>query len=249
MITHALVRPPGASFAGAISTSGARIDVALAQKQHVEYRQALMAAGLQVEALPPDERYPDSCFMQDPALIVAGQAIIGRPGAASRRGEEDALVEVLGNRFPVTRIKPPGTLEGGDVLLLPDGLVVGHSGRTNRAGIAQLAIAVPLPVEEVPVTGSYLHLLSGVTHLGDGLLLAAEGFELAPRLRKYRVLWVPQDEAYACNVLAVGRQVIVPAGFPKTAAMLRSQGFELLEVPMSEFAKADGGVTCLALVW
>lgn len=208
-----------------------------------------MEAGLRVEVLPPDERYPDSCFMQDPALIVAGQAIIGRSGAASRRGEEDALAAVLGARFPAVRIKPPGTLEGGDVLLLPDGLVVGHSGRTNRSGIAQLAAAVSLPIEQVTVTDGYLHLLSGVTHLGDGLLLAAEGFELAPRLRKYRVLRTPKDEAYACNVLAVGEQVIVPAGFPKTAAMLRSQGFELLSVPISEFAKADGGVTCLALVW
>ena len=87
MIGHALVRPPGESFVRAISTSGAAIDVALARAQHAEYRQALAAAGVQVEVLPPDERYPDSCFMQDPALVIAGMAIIARPGAASRRGK------------------------------------------------------------------------------------------------------------------------------------------------------------------
>ncbi len=249
MITHAFVRPPGASFARAISTSGARIDVALAQKQHAEYCQALVAAGVQVTVLPPDERYPDSCFVQDPALVIAGRGIIARPGAPSRQGEEEALAEALAGDFPLTRITLPGTLEGGDVLLLPDRIVVGRSGRTNRAGIAQLAAAVPLDVEEVPVTGGYLHLLSGVTHLGDGLLLAAEGFELAPSLWKCRVLRVPEDEAYACNVLAVGPKVIVPAGYPKTAAMLRAHGFDVLPVPTTEFAKADGGVTCLALVW
>lgn len=260
MVTQALVRPPGASFVWAISTSGTPIDVALAEKQHAEYRHALAAAGVRVTVLPPDDRYPDSCFVQDPALIIAGRGIIARPGAASRQGEEEALAEALTGRFPLTRITPPGTLEGGDVLVLPDRVVVGRSGRTNRSGIAQLTAALNtpasqgvdnpahLPVLEVPVRG-YLHLLTAVTHLGDGLLLAVEGFELPPPLQGYHLLRVPRDEAYASNVLAVGTQVIMPAGYPKTAAILRAHGFEVLPVPTTEFAKADGGVTCLALVW
>jgi dimethylargininase len=258
MIEHALVRAPGASFARAVSTSGAAINVALAQVQHAEYCRALAAAGVQVEALPPDERYPDSCFMQDPALIIGGLAIITRPGAASRRGEEDAVADVLAGRFPLARIIPPGTLEGGDVLILPDRVVVGRSGRTNRAGIAQLAAALSdltgtanlsgLPVLEAQVDG-YLHLLSAVTHLGRGTLLAVEGFALHPALAGCEVLRVPATEAYACNALGIGDKVILPAGYPKAAAMLRAHSFEVLLVPTTEFAKADGGVTCLALVW
>jgi dimethylargininase len=255
---HALVRPPGLSFAQAISTSGAAIDVALAQAQHAEYRQALAAAGVQVETLPPDERYPDSCFMQDPAMVIRGRAIINRPSAASRLGEEEALAAVLASRFPTTRIVAPGTLEGGDVLILPDRVVVGRSERTNRAGIAQLVVALSdltglanlsgLPVLEAPVDG-YLHLLSAVTYIGRDTLLAVEGFPLHPALAGLKVLRVPADEAYSCNALGIGGKVIVPAGYPKTAALLRSHGFELLPVPTTEFAKADGGVTCLALVW
>ena len=258
MISHALVRPPGASFAQAISSSQAVIDVALAQAQHAEYRQALAEAGVTVEVLPPDERYPDSCFMQDPAMVIAGRAIINRPGAASRRGEEEALVELLASRFPTTRIVPPGTLEGGDVLILPDRVVVGRSDRTNRAGIAQLVVALAdltglanlsgLPVLEAPVAG-YLHLLSAVTHLGDGTLLSVEDFVLPPALAGFPVLRVPADEGYACNALGIGDKVILPAGYPKTAAMLKAHGYEVLLVPTTEFAKADGGVTCLALVW
>lgn len=261
MIKHALVRPPGVSFARAISTSGAAINVALAQAQHAEYCQALAAAGVQVEVLPPDERYPDSCFMQDPALVIEGVAIIARPAAASRQGEEAAAAEALTGRFPLARIVPPGTLEGGDVLILPDRVVVGRSGRTNRAGIAQLALALataenprqatgaaPLPVLEVPVDG-YLHLLSAVTHLGEGRLLAVEGFAILPALAGFAVLRVPAEEAYACNALGIGEKVILPAGYPKAATMLRAHGFDVLPVPTTEFAKADGGVTCLALVW
>lgn len=254
-VSRALVRPPGASFVRAISTSAAAIDVALAQAQHAEYRQALAAAGVQVEVLPSDDRYPDSCFMQDPAMVIRGRAIINRPGATSRLGEEEALADLLASRFPTTRIVAPGTLEGGDVLILPDRVVVGRSGRTNRAGIAQLAVALamhededPIPVVEVPVDG-YLHLLTAVTHLDRDTLLAVEEFILPPALAGFEVLRVPVDEAYACNVLGIGGKVIVPAGYPKTAALLRSHGFEVLPVPTTEFAKADGGVTCLALVW
>lgn len=251
MTTHAIVRPPGASFAHAISSSHAAIDVTLAQAQHAEYRQALAEAGLTVEVLPSDERYPDSCFMQDPALVIRGQAIIGRPGAASRQGEEEALVELLGARFPTARIVAPGTLEGGDVMILANRVLVGRSARSNRAGIAQLAVAlsaVGLPVLEVPVTG-YLHLLTAATCVGRHTLLALADYAEHPLFRGLEVLVVPPEEAYAVNVLGLGDHAIMPAGYPKVAAMLRAAGFAVLPVPISEFAKADGGVTCLSLVW
>lgn len=248
---HAIVRPPGASFAQAISSQGAPIDVALAQAQHAEYRQALAAAGVALEVLPPDERYPDSCFMQDPALIVEGMAIICRPGAPSRRGEEVAIAEVLEGRFPLTPIVKPGMLEGGDVLLLPDRTVVGRSGRTNRAGIAQLAVALAelgRPVLEVP-TGEYLHLLSAATYIGSNMLLAVEEFAGCAAFAGLQVIPVAASEAYAVNALRAGESVIVPAGYPGVEGALRAHGFTVLATPTSEFAKADGGVTCLALAW
>jgi dimethylargininase len=250
-VKHAIVRPPGVSFAGAISSQNAPIDVALAQAQHREYRDALAAAGVALEALPPDERYPDSCFMQDPAIIVVGRAVICRPGAPSRRGEEAAIAETLAGRFPCKSIVEPGLLEGGDVLLLPDRVLVGRSGRTNRAGIAQLAVALAeagLPVYETP-TGAYLHLLSAATYVGHGVLLAVEDFAGHPAFAGLDVISVPPAEVYAANALGVGDTVIVPAGYPGVEAALRARGFTVLATPTSEFAKADGGVTCLALAW
>ena len=97
--TNALVRPPGDSFAAAISSMNAAIDVALAQAQHAEYCQALASAGLIVEMLPADERFPDSCFMQDPAVAIggrvghraAGRTEPARRGGCSRRGADRPL--------------------------------------------------------------------------------------------------------------------------------------------------------------
>ncbi len=246
---HALVRPPGRSFASALSSTGAVIDVALAQQQHEGYREALARAGVAVEVLDPDERYPDSCFMQDPALVIRGKAIVARPGAPSRLGEEQLVAPLLARRFPTVALTAPATLEGGDVLVLPDHVYVGRSDRTNAAGIEQLRAALhPLPVDEIPISG-LLHLLSGVTYLGRNTLLAVRGMADRPEFRGLKVLVVPDDEAYACNVLALGDSVVAPWGYAGTIAMLAANGFRVLPAQVSEFTKADGGVTCLSLIY
>lgn len=142
-------------------------------------------------------------------------------------------------------------LEGGDVMLLPGRVLVGLSGRTNAAGIEQLRETVaPLGLEAaaIPVSG-YLHLLTAATYLGQDGLLAVEGYAGHPAFAGLDVIAAPPEEAYAANGLAVGARVILPAGYPRTAAAVRGRGFEVLSVPMSQFAAADGGITCLALVW
>lgn len=246
---RAFVRPPGESFARAISSTGASIDVAVAREQHAAYRSALRIAGVEVTELPSSESFPDSCFMQDPALVVRGRAVIARPGAASRRGEEALVAPLLRERLPTVEIMPPATLEGGDVLVLPDRVYVGCSHRTNAEGIAQLRAALrPLPVDEIPVEG-LLHLLSGVTYLGQNTLLATERMAQRPEFAGMDVLVAPDDEAYACNCLGMGEFVIAPAGYERTARLLEGVGFRVLRVPVSEYAKADGGVTCLSLIW
>jgi dimethylargininase len=189
--------------------------------------------------------------MQDPALIASGKAVILRPGAPSRRGEEDAVAQALEGRFPLARIIEPGTIEGGDVLLLPDRILVGRSGRTNRAGIAQLTVALAeagSPVCETPI-GEYLHLMSATTYAGRGVVLAAEDFAGHPAFAGLDIIAVAAADVYAANALGAGDSVIVPAGYPRVEAALRSRGFAVLATPTSEFAKADGGVTCLALAW
>lgn len=249
--SHALVRVPGVSFANAIAVAPQPIDVDLALHQHVEYVAALKATGIKVEVLNAAPEYPDACFMQDPAMVISGVAILNRMGAASRVGETDLVAGLLAARFDSARIVAPATLEGGDVLNVGDRLLVGETERTNAAGIAQLrAIVEPLSVavEAVPVR-EYLHLLTVVTYVGNETVVVLEDFAGHPVLAPFKRVPVPREEAYTANTLAIGKYVIVPAGFPKTAEQLKAEGYEVLAVPMSEFFKADGGVSCLSLVW
>ena len=249
---HALVRPPGDSFAQAISSLDPqpRIDVDVAREQHAAYCAALERAGVELIELPDDEAYPDSCFVQDTAVVAGDLAVIARPGAPSRRGEEEAVRRALQGRKRLAEIQPPGTLEGGDVLVIGTRLFVGLSARTNRAGFAQLRDLLELEgatVESLPV-GESLHLLSDCTYLGRGVLLATAACVELPAFAGLEHIRVPPEEAYAANALAVDEFVIFPAGYPRTEALVREHGFTMLPVPLSEFAKADGGATCLSLL-
>jgi dimethylargininase len=81
------------------------------------------------------------------------------------------------------------------------------------------------------------------------VLLATEAWVDHPAFAGLEVVRVPPGETYAANALGLGNRVIFPNGYPQTAALIRERGFEVLPVPLSEFAKADGGATCLSLLF
>lgn len=257
---RALVRPPDPSFVAALSqTDGApAIDVDLAQAQHRLYTAALRAAGLTITVLPAAPGLPDACFVQDVALILPRLVLLARPALPARRGEVGAIRAHLPTDRPLAAIEAPGTLEWGDVLRIEDTLYVGLSQRTNAAAAQQVRAAVAplgLTVHEVPVPEG-LHLLSGLNYLGrspragdgPGIALAWASHANLPLLAGLDVIVVPQSEAPAANALALGETVILPAGHPRTAAAIWQRGFRVLSIPLSEFGKADGGVTCLSLL-
>lgn len=251
---RAIVRTPGESFSRALSAQVPRpaIDVELARRQHAEYCAALRAAGVDLTEVPPDEAFPDACFVQDCAVIWGGAAVVARFGAVSRQGEQTGIRLALERlqTAKISEIEPPGSLEGGDVLVLGSRLIVGLSARTNRAGLAQLRDR--LEPEGATVEGlavpEGLHLLSGITYLGRGTVLATDLYAGLPAFAGLEVIRVPAQEAYAANALGVGNSVVVAAGYARTARLIRERGFEVLPVDLSEFAKADGGATCLSLI-
>jgi dimethylargininase len=248
----AIVRPPSDAFARAISSTGALLEPGRARAQHAAYRDAL-ADLVEVVALPPDEELPDACFVDDCAVVLGGRALLTRPGARARAAEPERLAGVLeGLVDELERMTAPATLDGGDVLRLGRTLVAGRSGRTGQDGIAQLAAfaeAAGGRVEVAAVPAGTLHLQSAVTPLADDVVVGTAELLEQPALRGVttRVV-VPPEEVAAANALAVGTTVVLPAGCPRTAAAVAALGFEVREVDLSEFAKADGGATCLSLL-
>jgi dimethylargininase len=178
-------------------------------------------------------------------------AIVTRPGAASRRAEVDAVEAALARYRPVRRIAAPATLDGGDVLRTGRVIYVGVSGRTNDAGVRQLAdVAAPFGYDIVPVEGlgGCLHLKSAATDVDDGLVIVNPEWIDPALFRGSTCIDVDPEEPHAANVLRIGRRVLCAASAPRTAARLAARGVETFAVDVSELAKAEGALTCCSVI-
>lgn len=251
MFTKAIVKTPCQAMVHGISAAGlGQPNYELALLQHQNYITALEHCGLQVTILPADEAFPDSCFVEDPAIITSHGAIITRLGADSRAGETQAIEQALSAHFSKwATIESPGTLDGGDVMMVGSHFYIGLSDRTNAAGAQQLIDwlrSMNMDGSTVDMS-EMLHLKTGVSYLENNQLVAAGEFVSHPAFREFDVLEVLPPESYAANCIWVNDKVIMPMGFPATQAMLEHAGFQVVLCDVSEFQKLDGGLSCLSL--
>ncbi len=250
MITHALLRRPAPTVADGLTTvDEGRPEVARTLEQFEAYAAALRDAGVEVTVLDPLPDHPDAHFVEDVAVVTPAVIVRTRPGAPARRGEIDAVGEALQRFGSVVDIEAPGTLDGGDVLTVGDRVFVGRSERTNEEGVRQLgAIVEPQGFSCVTVpVGAGLHLKSSVNAVSDDMLVLTAEFADVPAFAEFERVVVPDGEEYAANVLRVNDRVLVPAGYRSTAGLLRGRGLQIVTLPMSEFRKMDGGLTCLSV--
>lgn len=226
------------------------IDVDLALEQHRAYEAALRDAGCEVRTLPADPSLPDSVFVEDTAVVLDEVAVIARPGVESRQPETEPVARALAAHRPLVRISAPATLDGGDVLPIGRTVYVGESGRTNRAGIDQLAAALAphgYGVRPVAVRGC-LHLKSAATLVARDTVLCNPGWVDPAAFAGMRMIEVAAGEPGAANGLLVGTRVIYPSSYPATARRLAERGIEVLSLNVSELQKAEGAVTCCAIL-
>ena len=246
---RALVRSPSKNFAHALSEhpEAASINIQKAQQQHTAYCKALQTSGLTVEVLEPLDAFPDSVFIEDNALILDGQVVLCSMKEHTRQGEVDFLAKSFQSRLPMLQLNPPVFMDGGDILQTEDTVFVGQSQRTNPKAVTVLQSLTLKQVIPVQVKKG-LHLKTSVSALGGNLLVINPSHVEAELFRGFEWIEVEEEEAYAVNCLAVEENVILPAGFPKLEQQIQKHGLSTLPVEMSEFQKADGGVTCLSIL-
>jgi dimethylargininase len=245
-----LVRPPSPRLADGELTHLDRVpvDAILAQQQWQGYVAAWRDLGWEPVEVPRADEFPDGVFVEDAVVVFGGTAVLTSPGADSRRGELGTVAAALDRPgADLRRIVAPATLDGGDVLKVGRTVYVGRSTRTNEHGITALAAIIePLGyrVRPVPVT-KVLHLKSAVTALPDGTVIGWPPQVDDPGLFD-AFLPVPEEEGSAV-VVVDDRTVLMSASAPETAALLRARGLTVVTVPISEFEKLEGCVTCLSV--
>ncbi|MDO9590574.1 MAG: dimethylarginine dimethylaminohydrolase, partial [Microcella sp.] len=247
----ALVRMPSTRLAEGELTHQVRVpvDVDLADHQWEAYVETLRAEGFSIVDVPPADELPDSVFIEDALVMINGTAVVTRPGAESRRPEIDAAEQTAREQgLRIERIVEPGTLEGGDVLPIGATLYVGRGGRTNAEGIRQLRVIagrLGYEVAAVPVS-QVLHLKSAVTALPDGTVIGH------PSTVDDVSMWrsfLPMPEPEGGHVVVLDdHTVLMAASAPLSAELVRSLGYRVVTVDISEFEKLEGCVTCLSVL-
>ena len=254
MLTKAIVRLPGANFADGLTTGKlGKPDYPKALAQHAAYRAALKSCGLRVIVLPADLHYPDSTFVEDAAIVTSRSAILARPGAGSRRGEIFAIRKALQPFVRLFReIEGPGTLDGGDVCDAGHHFFIGVSERTNAEGARQFAEflaadGVSSAIVDVRGMKGALHLKTALACIGGNHLVLWDALADLPQFRAFDLMRVAPEESHGANCIGVNGIVLLPSGCPRLESTLQRRGYQTRFLNLSEFAKMDGGLSCLSL--
>jgi dimethylargininase len=247
---RAIVREPAPSVVQGLRTGSEPPAYGRVLAEHRAYVAALEAAGVKVETLPALPDHPDSVFVEDPAFVLTEGAILLRPGAPSRFDEAASLAPALHRHFANVGTVDKGFVDGGDILVLPDEILVGLSERTDREGaerFRELARDLGRSARIVEPPSGLLHLKTGCALVDEGLVIAVSA--MAPLFSGYEVLIAPPEEEHSANLIRVNDRILMGNAFPSAAAMLGGRGLDVVEMPATEIAKIDAGLSCMSLRW
>lgn len=233
--------------------------------EYDRFHDVVASAGAEIRWLPARGGAGlDSIYVRDASIVTPRGVVLCRMGKPQRAVEPEAQGEAFHDwNIPVLgAIRPPGRLEGGDLVWLDERTVaVGEGYRTNADGIAQLrgflgeevdVIAVPLPHWRGP--DDVFHLMSILSPVDDDLAVVYSPLMPVPfrtRLldRGVRLVEVPDGEfeSMGANVLAIApRRCVMVTGNPRTRTLLEAAGAEVLVYAGDEISlKGGGGPTCL----
>jgi dimethylargininase len=227
------------------------IDLERARFQHHAYEESLRTLGVKVHSLPEELNLPDSVFVEDTAIVLDECAVLTRPGADSRQPEIESIAGALAPYRQLFTIQAPGKLDGGDVLAIGKTIFVGLSSRSNQTAIDQMQTFLKpfgYAVKGIRVTGC-LHLKSAVTQVRADMLLVNPAWVDKIYFSGMKLIEIDPSEPYAANALMVGDTVLYQPVYPRTRARLEAEGINLLLVDESELGKAEGALTCCALIF
>ena len=246
----AVVRKPGPSFKQAISANPRNlpIDIKLACLQHDRYVAALKKIKVAVISLPSLQKYPDGPFVEDTTVILGHVALACPNKEKSRQGEGSSIHKKIKKFMTIEKLPHSITLDGGDVLTTEKEIFVGISKRTNRDAVDAIAKFTKKPVIPVEVL-SGLHLKTSVSYLGNNILvLDPSSIDISP-FRRFKWIENGKPNHYPSNCLAIGDTVLLSKGPDEVVNKIHQERFKTIRLDISEFEKADGGLTCMSIIF
>ena len=249
---NAIIRQPNKSIQNGLSSLNLHPQFEIIAEEHSNYIKAIKEAGLQIKLLESLEEYPDSIFVEDPALIYKTNVIILNPFDPSRNGEKNIIKNEIKHCFDNILFVEEGYVEGGDILNINNHFIIGLSHRTNKLGannLSKILQSLGATVEICKTPDDILHFKSECIIIDDDtILVSAKMAQLDYLKSHYHLIELPIGEEGAANALRINDKLLLPDGFVKAEEML-SKKYNIIKVKVDEIAKVDAGLSCMSLRW
>lgn len=233
--------------------------------EYEAFKKVFQDLGADIHLLPMANTSMDSIYCRDASLATDFGLILCNMGKGARSTEPEAQKAYCeqNNIAILGQIEAPATVEGGDMCWLDEKtLAIGHTYRTNDAGISQIkSLLAPKGVEVIVVdlphykgVDDVFHLMSVISPIDKDLAVVYSplmpiGFRNQLLERGYSFVECPDQEfeSMGCNVLALGpRLVLIVDGNPITVERLKRAECEVITYEGNEISKKGcGGPTCL----
>ena len=247
---NAIIRQPNKSIQNGLSSQNLHPDYEIIKEEHHHYVKAINEAGLKITLLETLEEYPDSIFVEDPALTYKSNVIILNPFDLSRNGERDIIKKEIKHLFDNILFIEGGFVEGGDILNINNHFIIGLSNRTNKLGaenLSSLLSKLGATVEICKTPDDILHFKSECSIIDDDTILVSNKMAQLDYLQShYHLIELPTGEEGAANALRINDKLLLPDGFTKAEEML-SEKYNIIKVKVDEIAKVDAGLSCMSL--
>ena len=247
---NAIIRQPNKSIQNGLSSLDLHPQYEIIAQEHSNYIKAIKEAGLQIQFLEALEEYPDSIFVEDPALTYKSNVIILNPFDPSRNGEKNIIENEIKDLFDNILFVEDGFVEGGDILNINNHFIIGLSNRTNQLGaenLSKILQSLGATVEICKTPDDILHFKSECSVIDDDTILVSNKMAQLNYLRSnYQLIELPLGEEGAANSLRINDKLLLPDGFEKAEEIL-SKKYTIIKVKVDEIAKVDAGLSCMSL--
>jgi dimethylargininase len=224
-----------------------------AQQQHDRLKSVLAESGCEVIDVPELAGHPNSVFTRDTALCTPDGYVKLRLGLDTRLGEGEWMARALESLgVPRAReITPPGTVEGGDVVLAGNVAFVGRSTRTNADGIRQLSDtlhSMGYEMRVVSLPDEILHLDKVMMVVGPERIVCLPEFFPDGFFAGFDTIEIPRRGDNTANVICLGEnEIIANTANAQVIEILEGEKVTVHSIDLSEFAKGMGGPNCLIM--
>lgn len=227
--------------------------------QHAAFMTLLQERGVEVLQAAPVKGCVAQTYTRDIAFVVSNIVFVTRPERTDRRREIQGIKSLLKRCAGLVRLKV-GSIEGGDVIVLPQWVLVGIGEKTDATaadelrkefaahGIGRHVVPLQLAMSRVVHLDCVFNPVSPEVALIYPPALTEEAY--AWLRRRFDLIEATLGETTALHINTINltpRTVVMMRGSDRLAERLTRHGFEVVMLAYDEVGKGYGAFRCTTL--